>query len=130
MFLSKFVLLFIDFLKSSKNTQKVGFVKNYDDFYKMVENRLFAVFHSLCIIFLPKIYTNKKGKSCTGKNHFLGRKKTENFDFKKSKMTKFKANFRLVKGDNSAQITSIDKTMAFICKNMSNAPRKISTKYS
>jgi hypothetical protein len=43
-------------------------------------------------------------------------------------MTKFKANFRLVEGDNSTQIIPNNKAKTFIFKNMSNNLCKISTK--
>ena len=46
------------------------------------------------------------------------------------KMAKFKANIRLVKGDNSAQIVPIYKAKTFICKNMCNTLCKILAKYS
>ena len=45
-------------------------------------------------------------------------------------MAKFKANLRLVKGDNGAQIRPIYKAKTFICKNMSNTLCKILTEYS
>jgi hypothetical protein len=45
-------------------------------------------------------------------------------------MAKFKANFRLVQGDNSAQIVPIYKAKTFICKNMCNTLGKMLTKYS
>ena len=45
-------------------------------------------------------------------------------------MAKFKINFRLVKGDNSAQVTPIYKAETFIYKNMGNTLCKILTKYN
>jgi hypothetical protein len=37
---------------------------------------------------------------------------------KKPKIARFKANFRLLEGDNCAQIIPIYKAKTFICKNM------------
>ena len=45
-------------------------------------------------------------------------------------MGNFKANLKLIKGDNSAQIIPIYKAKTFICKNMCNTLCKILTKYS
>jgi hypothetical protein len=60
----------------------------------------------------------------------MGRNITEKLEEKNKKMAKFKANIKLVKRDNSAQIVLIYKAKTFICKNMGNTLCKILTKYS
>jgi hypothetical protein len=65
------------------------------------------------------------------KSHFLDRNLMVKLEEKKiEKMTKFKANFRLVKMSKSIQIIPFFKAKTFICKNMSNTLCKILTKYS
>jgi hypothetical protein len=54
------------------------------------------------------------------KNKFLGRYVIEKMEEKNRKKAKFMANFRLVTGDNSAQVIPIYKAKTFICKNMCN----------
>ena len=66
-------------------------------------------------------------KTCMRKSHFLGRDLMVKLEeIKIEKMTNFKANLRLVKENNSAQVIPIYKAKIFLCKNMC----KMLTKYS
>jgi hypothetical protein len=78
-------------------------------------------YYYLGLLDLKKSKLSFSRRNVREKNNFLSRNMTKKMDEKiEKKMTKFEANFRLVKGDNSAQIKTIYKAKTFICKNMCN----------